>query len=201
MPVAIERFCGQGSVERQRRKVVPAARGRVLELGIGSGLNLPHYDPRQVDEVIGVDPSAELLAKAARRASTLGVPARLVQGGIDDLSADEGTFDTVVLTYTLCTIPEPAEALATVARLLAPKGRLVVSEHGAAPDAAPRAWQARLDPVWHRVAGGCHLDRSVVSLLRAAGFDVRALESAYLPGPRWLNHHTWGVLPRAEESS
>ncbi len=200
VPVAVERCCGQRPVERQREKVLPAARGRVLEIGIGSGHNLAHYDRAKVEEVVGVDPSPALLAKAARRARALELPLRLVEGGVDDLREVEGRFDTVVTTYALCSVPDPQAALAVATRALAPGGELVVSEHGVAPDAGPRAWQERLDPMWARVAGGCHLDRPMAQLLERAGFDVSHLESGYLPGPRWLNYHYWGVLPQVRES-
>lgn len=200
LPVAVERCCGQRSIERQRDKILPSARGRVLEIGVGSGLNLAHYDPSQVEEIVAVDPSPALLRIAERRARERGLPVRIVEGRAEDVAELGGGFDTVVLTYTLCSIPDPARALAEVRRALAPGGKLVLSEHGQAPDRAPLAWQRRLDPVWSRLAGGCHLDRPVRALLEEAGFDVSGLEAMYLPGWRWLNYHFFGVLPRREDA-
>ncbi len=196
MPRAVELVCAQRSIDRQRAKVVPAARGRVLEVGVGTGLNLPHYDPSRVEEIVAIDPSRALLAIARERADARAVRARIEEGSADAIAAPDASFDTVVITYALCTVPDPLRALAEIARVLAPDGRLVVSEHGLAPDPAPRAWQRRLDPVWSRLGGGCHLDRPMRALIERGGFDARALEATYLPGPRWLNYHYWGVLPR-----
>jgi ubiquinone/menaquinone biosynthesis C-methylase UbiE len=196
LPVAVDRCCGQRHVERQRRKVVPAARGRVLELGIGTGLNLAHYDPEQVREVVAIDPSRALLERARARAVESPVPVHLSEGTAEALEHDRASFDTVVVTYALCTIPAPARALAEVARVLAPGGLFVVLEHGASPDPGPRAWQRRLDPAWSRLGGGCHLGRPMRALIEEAGFDTGALEEGYLPGPRWLNYHYWGALER-----
>ncbi len=198
LPVAIEGCCGERSIARQREKVVPSAQGRVLEIGVGSGLNLAFYDPARVDEIVAVDPSHALLAKAAPRARTIGPRVHLVERSIEELELDDASFDTVVVTYTLCSVPDPARALDVIRRALAPGGQLVISEHGLAPDAAPRAWQHRLNTGWRRLAGGCNLDRPVPALLAAAGFDTSALEEAYLPGARWLNYHYWGVLSRQE---
>ncbi len=200
LPFAIERCCGQRSIARQREKVVPEARGRVLEVGVGSGLNLAFYDPSRVEEVLAIDPSPALLAKAqARVEEGAATKIRLQERTVDALDVPDGSFDTVVITYTLCSVPDPARALITLRRALAPGGRLVLSEHGLAPDAGPSGWQHRLNPVWSRLGGGCHLDRDVPKLLAETGFDVGALEQAYLPGPRWLNYHYWGVLPASDE--
>ncbi|MCZ7679758.1 MAG: methyltransferase domain-containing protein [Sandaracinaceae bacterium] len=196
MPLAVEYVCAQRSIDRQRAKLVPLAAGRVLEVGVGTGLNLPFYDPDRVEEIVAVDPSEALLVRARERARSVRPPVRIVRGSADSIDAPDASFDAVVVTYTLCTVPDPARALAEIARVLAPAGRLLISEHGLAPDRAPRAWQRRLDPVWSRLGGGCHLDRPMRALARDAGFDVGALEERYLPGPRWLNYHYFGALSR-----
>lgn len=196
MPLAVECVCAGRSIDRQRAKVVPLAAGRVLEVGVGTGLNLPHYDPDRVEEIVAVDPSEALLARARERARSVRTPVRVLRGSAEHVDAPDAGFDTVVVTYTLCTVPDAARALAEIDRVLAPGGRLVISEHGLAPDRAPRAWQRRLDPVWSRLGGGCHLDRPMRALLERAGFGVVALEERYLPGPRWLNYHYFGVLSR-----
>ncbi|HJL14193.1 MAG TPA: methyltransferase domain-containing protein [Sandaracinaceae bacterium LLY-WYZ-13_1] len=194
LPVAVELVCAQGPIDRQRAKVVPEAEGRVLELGVGSGLNFEHYDPARVEAVVGLDPSGPLLAKARPRAGRHRFDVELVEGSAEAIPHPEESFDTVVVTYSLCSIPDPARALAEIRRVLRTTGRLVFSEHGRAPDAWPHFTQRRLNPMWSRLGGGCHLDRDVPTLLASAGFDTAGVESMYLPGPRWLNYHYWGVL-------
>lgn len=197
LPRAVDCVCAQGPIDRQRMKVVPRAEGRVLELGIGSGLNLPHYETARVEEVVGVDPSPALLDKARPRAARAGFPVHLEEGSAEAVPHEDASFDTVVVTYSLCSIPRPERALAEIRRLLRPGGHLVLSEHGLAPDSVPVFFQRRIDPVWSRLGGGCHLDRDVPDLLRRAGFSADALEAMYLPGPRWLNYHYWGVVAPA----
>lgn len=194
LPVAVELVCAQRSLERQREKVVPSARGRVLEVGVGSGLNLSHYDPDRVEEIVAIDPSEALLALARERVEQVRARVRLELGSAESIDAPDASFDSVVVTYSLCSIPDAARALDEIARVLRPGGQLLVSEHGLAPDRGPRAWQRRLDPVWSRLGGGCHLDRPMRELIERAGFDVSSLSEMYLPGPRWLNYHYWGVL-------
>lgn len=197
VPWAVELCCAGSSVERQRAKIMPRVEGRVLEIGIGSGLNLAHYDAARVSSVVGLDPSPELLAKARPRAEAAAVPVTLLQSSAERLALDAASFDAVVATYTFCSIQGLDAALAEVRRVLRPGGTLWLSEHGLAPDPGPRGWQRRLDPVWSRVGGGCHLDRDVRGYLERAGFATDALESMYLPGPRWLSWHTWGPAPLA----
>jgi SAM-dependent methyltransferase len=166
-----------------RAQVGGAAAGTVLELGIGSGLNLPFYGPA-VRRVIGVEPSAALRGLAAARASGLGCALDLRAGTAERLPADAASVDTVVTTWTLCSVADPLAALAEVRRVLRPGGRLVFAEHGLAPDAAVARWQRRLTPGWKHLAGGCHLDRRMDALLAAGGFRTDALETGYLGRPR-----------------
>lgn len=191
LPHLLDCACGIRPVQEQRRKVIPAARGDVLEVGIGTGLNVPFYDATRVRRVVGVDPSLELHALARRRIDRAGLPVELVGLSAERLPLGAATFDTVVCTYTLCSIADPAAALAEMRRVLRPGGRLLFSEHGLAPDEAVRRWQHRLQPFWSPLAGGCKLTVNVPQLLQAAGFDAR-IESAYLPGPRFLGYHYWG---------
>jgi ubiquinone/menaquinone biosynthesis C-methylase UbiE len=177
---------------RIRGRVIPAARGRVLEVGIGSGLNLPFYGP-EVRSVAGVDPSAELLAMAGRRARGLPFEVAFHAQGAERLPFDDRSFDCVVSTWTLCSIAQGAEALAELRRVLGPDGELVFVEHGLSPDARVAAWQGRLDPLWNRCSGGCHLNRPIDRMLRAAGFRIKQLETGYLiQGPRPLTFHFRG---------
>ncbi len=192
VPRLIEWACNGRPVTRQRQKVVPAARGRVLEIGVGSGLNFPFYDPSKVESVVGNDISEELLAKAERAADSVPFEVTLSSTSAEHLAFDDDSFDTVLVTYTLCSIPDVASALCESRRVLRPDGRLLFVEHGQAPDASVARWQRRLEPAWKRIGGGCHLTRDVPVLLRDAGFDVDWLETLYLPGPRVLNFNYWG---------
>jgi ubiquinone/menaquinone biosynthesis C-methylase UbiE len=166
-----------------RQRIGLAASGRVLDVGIGSGLNLPFY-AGPIDRVIGVDPSPELLRFAEKRASQTPVPIELLRGAGEALPIDDGSIDTAVVTFTLCTVSNPAATLGEVRRVLKPSGRLLFAEHGRAPEASVARWQDRITPVWKHVAGGCHLNRKPDDLIRSAGFAVEALEAGYLKGPR-----------------
>ncbi len=193
LPRLIGCACGAGPVRRQRAKIVPLARGRVLELGIGGGLNLAFYDPKRVDSVTGIDPSDGLrrLADAAPRPSSLRV--EILAGEAEALPFDDRSFDSVVCTFTLCSVHTPATVLAEARRVLKSSGALLYSEHGLAPDPGVRRWQRRLEPVWTRLAGGCHLTRPVTASIEAAGFRIEAVERMYLPGtPRPLGWCEWG---------
>jgi ubiquinone/menaquinone biosynthesis C-methylase UbiE len=168
-----------------RQRLAAAAEGRVLEIGIGSGLNLPLYTSR-VTAVIGIDPSRELLTIARQTASGVPLPIELADGSAEAIPADAGTIDTVVSTWTLCSIPDVNRALSEARRVLRPNGRLLFAEHGLAPDAGVRRWQHRLTPVWKRLVGGCHLDRDMRVLVEDAGFAFERIETGYIPGPKPL---------------
>jgi len=166
-----------------RRRIVPAAEGRVLELGIGSGVNLPLYSA-SVREVIGLDPSAKLLEMAGEAARPLARPIELLEGSAETIPLDDASVDTVVSTWTLCSIPDVTRALAEVRRVLNPSGQFLFVEHGRSPDANVRRWQDRLTPMWKRLAGGCHLNRAIPELLQGAGFHIERLETGYMRGPK-----------------
>jgi ubiquinone/menaquinone biosynthesis C-methylase UbiE len=178
-------------VSRRRAAVVPLAEGRVLEIGIGTGLNLCHYDPRRVSQIVGVDPAHTMHPLAERRALEAGLTVELVPLSAETLPAADASFDSVVCTYSLCTIPDPAAALAEMRRVLNPGGRLLFAEHGRAPDPRVRAWQQRLQPLWGPLAGGCHLGRDIPALLTQAGFTA-TLNSSYLHRPKFAGYHYWG---------
>ncbi len=166
----------------RRARVVPPAAGRVLEIGVGSGLNLPFY--RRAQRVVGVDPSTKLLSLARKSAEQAPCPVELIEGTAERLPFAEGSFDTVLTTCTLCSIPDAVQALGEMRRVLRPGGRLIFLEHGHAPDAAVARWQDRIDPVWTRIAGGCHINRRVADLIAGAGFRIAALKNEYAPGPK-----------------
>lgn len=197
LPYLVDLACSLRSVRRQRRKVVPLARGSVLEVGIGTGLNLEHYDKARIERLVAIDPALEMHPLAQARAKRAGLTIELVGLSAERLPFDAATFDTVLVTYALCTIPDPLAALLEVRRVLKRGGLLVFCEHGSAPDASVRRWQRRLTPLWAKVAGGCHLDRDVPALLNAAGFQSPDLQTAYLPGPRVLTYNYWGTAVAA----
>lgn len=192
LPYLIDMACGIRPVARQREKVVPLAHGQVLEVGIGTGLNIPFYDKTRVSRITGVDPALRMHGLAQKRIAQAGLDVDLIGLSAERLPVDDASFDTVVCTYTLCTIPDPAAALAEMRRVLKPGGKLLFSEHGRAPDANVSKWQTRLQPYWSKLAGGCMLDRDVPLLLRDAGFQSE-VQSRYLPGPRFVSYHYWGV--------
>jgi ubiquinone/menaquinone biosynthesis C-methylase UbiE len=193
LPHLIDLACGTGDVAKQRTKVVPRATGRVLEVGMGPGLNLPFYDRSAVELVWGLEPSEGMRRKAAQALADTDLDVRWLDVPGEEIPLDDDSVDTVVLTYTLCTIGDPERALAEMRRVLKPDGRLLFSEHGEAPDTAVRTWQHRIDPVWTRVAGGCHITRPIPQMIESAGFEFIEVESAYLPGVKIASYHSWGV--------
>ncbi len=179
-----------------RRRILPSARGRVLEVGIGSGLNLPFYS-RDLHSVVGVDPSEGLLRMAREAAKGLPFPVEFVRRGAEELPFEDQSFDSVVTTWTLCTIPAASEALGEMRRVLRADGSLIFIEHGRSPDGRVGAWQDRITPVWKRCAGGCHLNRRIDAMIEAAGFDIARLETGYLiKGPRPFTYHFEGQARR-----
>jgi SAM-dependent methyltransferase len=194
LPHVIGCACGSRPIQRQRAKIVPLARGRVLELGIGGGLNLAFYDPARVESVTGVDPSEGLrqIADAAPRPT--GLTVEIIAGEAEALPFDAASFDTITCTFTLCSVRSPEAALREARRVLKPDGRLLFSEHGLSPDAGTAAWQRRIEPLWSPLAGGCHLTRPVAASIRAAGFSIDSIETMYLPKtPRVLGWCEWGA--------
>ena len=184
LPPALDFACGLPMVSRQRQQVVPLARGRVLEVGIGTGLNMPWYDKARVTKITGLDPALELHPLARKRIAQAGLDVELLGLSAEKIPLPDASFDTVLMTYTLCTIPDPLAALGEMRRVLAPGGRLLFCEHGRAPDEPVRRWQSRLQPLWGKVAGGCHLGRDIPALLREAGFCLASMHSCYLAGPK-----------------
>lgn len=181
LPKIIDWGCGQEIMQQQRERVVPLATGRVLEVGIGSGHNLAFYDPKNIECVIGIDPSAEMLTMARARSQNLAFDVELLQIGSEQIPLDDNSVDTVLLTYTMCTIPDIASALTQMRRVLKPGGDLIFCEHGRAPDANIQRWQNRINPLWKRCFGGCNINRNIPVLLRESGFRINRIEQTYLP--------------------
>jgi len=196
LPRLLHFACGLEEISSQRRKVVPRAVGSVLEIGIGSGLNLPFYDPARVQAVWGLDPSPEMRALAGNNAWPQDIRVRFIEGSSEAIPLADASADSVMVTYTLCTIPDIAAALKEMNRVLRPNGELIFCEHGAAIDTGIRRWQDRLDPIWTRFTGGCHINRDMPALIEEAGFRIAVLEQGYIPGWRPACFNYWGQAVR-----
>jgi ubiquinone/menaquinone biosynthesis C-methylase UbiE len=183
-----DRICASSKMTERRAALIPLARGRVVEIGAGSGLNLRHYGP-EVEHVWAVEPSTAMWALAR------DVPARVehVHASAEAVPLPDHLADTVVVTWTLCSVRDPARAVTELRRLLTPDGTLIFAEHGRAEDARVRWWQERLDPIWRRVSGGCSMSRDTLALLRGGGFDVSGATAGWVPGTRVLSWQTWGT--------
>ena len=183
LPTLIELAMKNKAAQAERVRFVPRASGEVLEIGVGSGLNIPIYGSG-VRKLYALDPSAELLRMAGRRAERAAFPVELLQHPAEAIPLGDGTVDSVVTTWTLCSIPDAAAALREVRRVLRPTGRLILIEHGRSPDPSVVRWQDRVTPLWRKISGGCHLNRPIDRLLAQGGFEVSELERGYMAGPR-----------------
>jgi ubiquinone/menaquinone biosynthesis C-methylase UbiE len=175
LPWMIEVSCGVAPIRELRSALIPRAHGRVLEVGVGTGHNLPYYDRSRVTELIALDPAEQMHGKAQARAASAGVDVRVLGLSAEQIPLQDNEVDTVVMTFTLCSIPDPETAVAELARVLRPGGELIFAEHGRAPSESARRWQRRLNPVQRRVGGGCHLDRDISALLRTR-MQIRELD-------------------------
>lgn len=198
LPRLINCACGTRPMTKQREKVVPLASGVVLEIGIGTGRNLPFYDPARVQRLIGLDPSEQSWKLAADRAAHVDFDVEFVGLPGEQIPLEDASVDTVLVTYSLCTIPDPITALHGMARVLRPGGSLIFCEHGRAPDASVRAWQDRINPWWGKLLGGCHLNRDIPAILSDGGFRIGEMDSMYLPGtPKFAGFNVWGRAQKA----
>ncbi len=193
LPKLIHWACSQKDITRQRRAIVPQAQGRVLEVGIGSGLNLPFFDYAKVECLWGLDPSQQLIETAQKKAAQLSLDARFLGVSGEDIPLDTNSMDTVLLTYTLCSILNAKKALTEMRRVLKPGGTLLFCEHGKAPDENVRFWQDRINPVWRKVAGGCHLNRPISTLITEAGFEIKFLKEEYNSSLKIVSYNYRGV--------
>lgn len=192
VPRLISFCCAQPVIMTARRSVVPLAEGDVLELGCGGGINLALYDRERVRSLTGIDPSPELLDRTRAAAQASGVPIEIAAGRGEALPFADQTFDTVVATFTMCSVEQPADVLRELGRVLRPGGRVLFLEHGASPEAGTARWQRRIEPVWKRLAGNCHLTRAASGQYRQAGFEV-ASEGRYMPDtPKPFGWIEWG---------
>ncbi len=199
-PLLLDLVMRQEQLQEYRRKVVSSAKGQVLEIGVGSGLNFQLYDKR-VEIVIGIDRSPQLLEMARRRAAAAGIRFKPVEGSATAIPLPDNAADTAVMTWTLCSIEDPLTALREVRRVLKPDGALLFVEHGLAPDLAVEQWQHWLTPLWCRVSGGCHLDRKTDELIRSAGFQITELQTQYAMGPRAFTYMYEGIARPLKNSN
>lgn len=179
LPKLTHWVCSQRDITRQRKKIVPLATGRILEVGIGSGLNLPFYDPAKVDHLWGLDPSRQLGKIAQQRAAEMPFDVDFIGLSGEEIPLEKNSLDTVLVTYTLCSIPDVHRALKEMSRVLRPNGRLIFCEHGKAPDDIVQKWQQRMNPIWTKISGGCNLNRPIPSLIEESGFKIQTLDTRY----------------------
>jgi len=198
LPLLLGTVMGAKPITYQRKKVVPRAEGRVLEIGFGAGHNLPFYDPAKVNHLWALEPSKELRARAARRVAANTIPIEFLDLPGEEIPLEDESVDNVLITYTMCTIPDVTRALSQMRRVLKPGGRMIFCEHGKAPDAEVEKWQHRIEPTWKKISGGCHLARPIPSLITDSGFRMEDMETMYLPGtPRWSGFNYWGSATKA----
>lgn len=192
LPKITEFLCGGKPIMYQRKKVVPLAKGRVLEIGIGSGLNLQFYDSSNVEYIWGLDPSAQMRNMAEKRAINSQFEVEFIGLSGNEIPLESNSVNTVLVTYTLCTIPDVVQALSEMSRVLMPGGELIFCEHGLAPDEDVRRWQTRMNPIWKRMGGGCNLNRPIPNLIEQGGFKINNIETMYIPGWKPASFNYWG---------
>lgn len=196
-PCLVDAACGTKPIRYQRRKIVPQAVGVVLEIGAGGGRNFAHYDAAKISRLIALEPDPAMVKRGQAR-QRADIQTDWIMRGAEDAGIDRASIDTIVTTYTLCTIPDAAAALAALRPALKPGGRLLFCEHGLAPDTGVATWQRRIEPVWKPLAGGCHLTRDIPALLAAAGWRIDKSETMYLPStPRIAGWNVWGAASPA----
>lgn len=192
LPRLIDLACGVRPARKQREKIVPRASGDVLEIGFGSGLNLEHYDRHRVRRLWGLEPAPGMRRLAAKAIRATGLDVELIETPCEEIPLDDDSVDTVLMTYTMCSIEQLAPAMESVRRVLKPTGQLLFCEHGKAPDDNVYKWQERLNPVWRRFSGGCNMHRDIPAILQQSGFRIEDDNRMYIPGIRALSYNYWG---------
>ncbi|NIS91406.1 MAG: methyltransferase domain-containing protein [Woeseiaceae bacterium] len=193
LPHLINLACSTRPQRKQREKIVHLARGDVLEIGFGSGLNLPYYDASKVRKIFGLEPSEGMRRKARPMVEASEIDVEFIDLPGEEIPLESESVDTVLVTYTLCTIPDAVTALEGMRRVLKPGGQLIFCEHGVAPDENVRKWQDRLNSPWSKIAGGCNMNRDIPGLLEEGGFKLTMDERMYIPGLRILSYNFWGT--------
>jgi len=197
LPHLIDKACSATRNRKQREKIVPLAGGDILEIGFGSGLNVPYYDSGKVRKIWGLEPSAGMRRKARPVVEGSQLDIEFIDLPGEEIPLESGSIDTVLVTYSLCTIADTEIALAGMRRVLKPGGVLLYCEHGKAPDESVYRWQNRLNPAWTRIAGGCNMNRDIPALIEAGGFNIKSDERMYIPGARVLCYNYWGAAVAA----
>ena len=197
LPKFLNCACGSKPINYQREKIVPLAEGTVLDVGIGSGLNIPYYNKSKIKYLYGLDPSIELLNLAKPLAKKNELEIEFLECGAEAIPLPNDSIDTVVITYTLCTIPDTQLSNEEIMRVLKPNGKLLFCEHGLAPDINVVKWQKRINPIWNKIAGGCNLNRDIPNLIRSSGLKISNMEEMYLPStPKFAGYNYWGVAKK-----
>lgn len=193
LPKLCDKCCGTKPINYQRKKVVPLAKGVVLEVGIGSGLNIPFYNKNNIEKIIGLDPSEELNVLAKRVADDNGIQIDFLINGAEDIDLPDNSVDTILITYTLCTIPNLNKSMSEMKRVLKPGGKFIFCEHGIAPDINIIKWQRRINPIWGIFFGGCNINRNIPKIISESGFNISNLNQMYLPStPKIVGYNYWG---------
>ena len=193
LPKLLDTCCSTKPINYQREKIVPNASGTVLEIGIGSGLNIPFYNISKIDKIYGLDPSIQLCKKAIKKAEEINMNIDFLFEGAEEIKLKSNSIDTVVITYTLCSIPNPMDALKEIKRVMRSDGNILFCEHGIAPDIKVSKWQNRINPIWGKLFGGCNINRDIPSIIANSGFKVQNLEQMYLPNtPKIVGYNYWG---------
>jgi len=197
LPKFINCACGSKPIDYQRGKLVPYAKGIVLDIGIGSGLNIPFYNKSNINHLYGLDPSPELLEIAMKVAKTHELDIEFLECGAESIPLADDSIDTIVITYTMCTIPDISLSNAEMFRVLKPNGKLLFCEHGLAPDKRVAKWQKIINPVWNKIAGGCNLNRDIPKLIESSGLKISEIEEMYLPStPKFAGYNYWGIAEK-----
>ena len=192
LPKVTNYLCNCGPVGKQRQKIVPEAKGTVLEVGFGTGLNLAYYDDTKVDTILGLEPSGEMWNLARNEIERTSIPVEFVRAGAENIPLESNSVDTVLITYTLCSINELSEAMSEMRRVLKPDGHLLFCEHGKAPDKSTARWQRILNPAWRMLGGGCNLTRDIPAIISNNGFDMTWMKTMYIPGFKPACFNYWG---------
>jgi len=193
LPKMLDCCCSTKPISYQRKKIVPEASGTILEIGIGSGLNIPYYQKSKINKVIGLEPSEQLCKMAKKTADDNNFSIDFLVNGAEEIELPSNSIDTILLTYTLCSIPEPYLALKEIMRVMKSDGRILFCEHGIAPDEVVQKWQNRINPLWGKLFGGCNINRDIPNILKNGGFKINSLDKMYLPStPKIVGYNYWG---------